>query len=86
MIFKYGPIELICSFSIILSELVKLEIGIKVHNFQTIANDFNRTNSLCFRNVCKLLIVFFFSVSASLGHSDGLVLSKSGPIGFIMTF
>ena len=72
MIFKYGPIELICSFSIILSELVKLEIGIKVPNFQTVANDFNGTNNLCFRNVCKLLIVIFFSVSASLVYSDSL--------------
>ena len=73
MIFKYGPIELTCSFSIILSELVKLETGIKVHKFQTIANDFNGSNILCFRKVCKLLIVIFFSVSASLDHSDGLV-------------
>ena len=65
MIFKCGLIELIYSFSIYLAELVYMEIEIKIHNNQIIANDFTGFTNLCFRNVC--------SFSASIIGSNGLV-------------
>ena len=59
MIFKCGPIELICSFIINFAELLYKEIEIEIHNNQIIANYFNGINNLRFRNVFNLLFVFF---------------------------
>ena len=70
MNFDCGPIEPIYSFNIYLAELVQMNFEIKRHNFEIIANDFNRFTNLCFRKVCN--------PSAS-------IVGSYGSIGFIMT-
>ena len=59
MIFKSGLIDFIYSLTIILAELLKMEIEINIHNIQKIANDLNGFTDLCFRNACNLLFVNF---------------------------
>ena len=59
MIFKYDPIEIIYSISIILAELVLIEVEIKIHIIQIRANEFNGFTNLRFRSVCNLLFVTF---------------------------
>ena len=50
MVYKCGPNKLTYSLSIIpAAELVDIKIELKLHNIQIIANDFNGSNSLCFR-------------------------------------
>ena len=70
MIFKCDPIELIYSFRTLLVEIVYIEIELKVHIIQIIANDFNGFNNFCFCNVCYLLFVIL-SFSATLVRSYG---------------
>ena len=54
-----------------------MEIELKIHNLQIIANDFIGFTNLFFRKVCNF--------SASEVGSYGLVYPKTGPVGFIMT-
>ena len=56
------------SFSIVLAELLLLEIEIKKLNVQMIAYDFNGFSNLCFSNPLSV----FLSFSASLVHSYDL--------------
>ena len=50
MVYKCGPNKLMYSLSIIpAAELEEIGIELKIHNIQIIANDFNGSNSLCFR-------------------------------------
>ena len=56
MVYKFGPIKLFYSLSILpAAELVEIRIELKIHSVQIIANDFNDSNSLCFR---KLFLIF----------------------------
>ena len=56
MVFKCGPGKLIQYLSINpLAEIVEITIELKVHDIQTIANDFNGINNLCFR---KSFVIF----------------------------
>ena len=69
MVFKCGPIELVYSFSIVLAELVKIEIEIKMLNIQIINKDLNGLNNLCLRNVFNFFVRNFLSFPESLVRS-----------------
>ena len=50
MVYKCGPNKLIQSLTIIpAAEFVEIRVELKIHNIQIIANNFNGSNSLCFR-------------------------------------
>ena len=56
MVYNCGPNKLIYILNIIpAAELVDIRIEIKIHNIRIIANDFNGSNSLCFR---KSFLIF----------------------------
>ena len=80
MFFKCCPSKLIYSLSISPSaELIEITIELKIHNIQKIADDFKVSNS-------SFLQIVYNCLSFSLVRFYGLVYTKTGPFGFVMTF
>ena len=77
MIFKHGPIELICSFSIFSAGFENIQIEIKIHNFQIIAKDLK---SLA--NILKLCN--FFSCCIYTYPAENILKEKISSIGITL--
>ena len=81
MVYKCGPNKIISSLSINpAAELIEMRHELKIHNIQIIANDFNGSNSLCFRKAFLIFFRFFFSPFRRLK------LPKDNPFWFCSNF